>query len=79
LMQTMKIPEERFYVTGHAYYQPVRPNNTDRNRAANRRVEIIITKERPQGMPGKGDVMLKPRFSERPSRSPFDRWPLNTF
>jgi len=49
LMKDMDIPEEKFYVTGHAFYQPVKPNSNDLNRAANRRVEIIITKERPRG------------------------------
>jgi chemotaxis protein MotB len=48
LMQDMNIPEDRFYVTGHAYYQPLKPNGDDGNRAVNRRVEIIITKERPR-------------------------------
>lgn len=79
LMESMEIPEERFYVTGHAYYQPVWPNNSDRNRAANRRVEIIITRERPQGLPEKSGVILETRASERPSRSTYDRWPWNTF
>jgi len=50
LMQDMNIPEEKFYVTGHAFYQPVKPNTDDMNRAANRRVEIIITKDRPYGV-----------------------------
>lgn len=50
LMKDMRIPEVRFYVTGHAFYQPVKPNTNARNRAANRRVEIIITKERPHGV-----------------------------
>jgi chemotaxis protein MotB len=50
LMKDMNIPEEKFYVTGHAFYQPVKPNTDDMNRAANRRVEIIITKERPYGV-----------------------------
>ena len=50
LMKDMNIPEEKFYVTGHSFYQPVKPNTDDMNRAANRRVEIIITKERPYGV-----------------------------
>ena len=50
LMKDMNIPEEKFYVTGHAFYQPVKPNTDTINRAANRRVEIIITKERPNGV-----------------------------
>jgi chemotaxis protein MotB len=52
LMQDMNLPEERFYVTGHAFYQPVKPNSSDTNRASNRRVEIIITKERPYAVSG---------------------------
>jgi chemotaxis protein MotB len=50
LMKDMNIAEEKFYVTGHAFYQPVKPNTDEMNRAANRRVEIIITKERPYGV-----------------------------
>lgn len=50
LIEEMQLPGNRFYVTGHAYYQPVHPNHTAENRAANRRVEIIITKEKPDGM-----------------------------
>jgi len=49
LIEETQIPAERFYVTGHAYYQPISPNHTAKGRAANRRVEIIITKERPYG------------------------------
>jgi chemotaxis protein MotB len=49
LIEDVGIPENRLYVGGHANYQPAKPNNTDRNRAANRRVEIIMTKERPRG------------------------------
>lgn len=48
LSENLDIPGERFFVTGHAYHQPVMPNNTPVNRAANRRVEIIITKDRPE-------------------------------
>jgi chemotaxis protein MotB len=50
LIEDMEIPANRFYVSGHAYYQPAKPDNTGRNQAANRRVEIIMTKERPYGM-----------------------------
>ncbi len=48
LIEKMKIPIFRFYITGHSYNQPVKPNNSIRNRAENRRVEIIITKEKPK-------------------------------
>ncbi len=51
LIEDMKIPAKRFYVSGHSYYQSVKPNYTAKDRAANRRVEIIITKERPWGTP----------------------------
>lgn len=47
LIEDTKIPGKRFFVTGHAYYQPIAPNNTEKNRKRNRRVEIIITKEKP--------------------------------
>ena len=50
LMEEMKIPEGKFYISGYASYQPVKPNTNEMNRAANRRVEIIITKERPYGL-----------------------------
>lgn len=48
LSENMGIPGERFFVSGHAYHQPVVPNNTPSNRAVNRRVEIIITKDKPE-------------------------------
>jgi flagellar motor protein MotB len=45
LTEEMKIPPERFCTSGYADYHPLRPNVSPENRAANRRVEIIITKE----------------------------------
>lgn len=51
LIEDMEIPADRFYVSGYAYYQPVKPNNTAKNQATNRRVEIIMTKGRPYGTP----------------------------
>ena len=50
-IEEMGINGSKFYLSGHSYFQPVRPNSTSQNRATNRRVEIIITKERPYGMP----------------------------
>lgn len=47
LIEEDGVAAERFYVTGHSYYFPLRPNNTPENRAANRRVEIVITKDKP--------------------------------
>lgn len=49
LIENMRIPGERFYVTGHAWHRPVKPNDNIKNRSANRRVEIILTKEKPGG------------------------------
>ncbi|MDH5297628.1 MAG: OmpA family protein [Desulfobulbaceae bacterium] len=51
LIEQQKLPARRFYVTGHAYHLPVAPNTSARNRAANRRVEIVITKEMPSALP----------------------------
>lgn len=48
LSENLGIPSERFFVSGHAYHQPLKPNNNEENRAANRRVEIIITRDRPE-------------------------------
>jgi chemotaxis protein MotB len=80
LIEEMKIPGERFFVTGHSYYQPVKPNTSARNRAANRRVEIIITKEKPVAT-GDGEIALvSPDGRSGKSMSPpYDRWPWNSF
>lgn len=47
LMEEMELPGRQFVVSGYAYYRPVRPNNSVANRATNRRVEIIISKQLP--------------------------------
>jgi chemotaxis protein MotB len=58
LIEEMKLPGKRFYVTGYAQYQPLVPNSTASNRAANRRVEIVITRDVPKAEPGTvGDVL----------------------
>ena len=49
LIEGMKISPERFYISAHAYLQPAKPNTTPGNRSANRRVELILTKKRPEG------------------------------
>jgi chemotaxis protein MotB len=49
LMENHRIPSERFFISGHSYHQPLNSNLTSTNRARNRRVEIIITKDRPDG------------------------------
>lgn len=47
LIEETGVDADRFYVTGHSYYSPLRPNTTPENRAVNRRVEIVITKDKP--------------------------------
>lgn len=47
MMETCGVSSNRFFLTAHSYHQPVRPNDTLRNRALNRRVEIILMKEKP--------------------------------
>ena len=49
LMENYNLPEERFFISGHSYHQPLNSNITGKTRAKNRRVEIIITKNRPDG------------------------------
>lgn len=51
LIEEMRLPEERFYVTAHASLQPRKANSSYQNRVENRRVELILTKERPYGVP----------------------------
>lgn len=55
LMQETHLDESRFYVTGHASTQPVAANDTPEHRAANRRVEIILTKEQPAAVTAGGE------------------------
>jgi len=45
LLQNGDIDPARFTVMGRSKYQPAKPNADDNNRALNRRVEIIITRE----------------------------------
>jgi len=47
LIEEMGIAPSRIYAAGHAEYDPIQSNQTAKGRAANRRVEIIITKENP--------------------------------
>ena len=43
-LKTGKIPADRFVLEGYAETQPIMPNDTSKNRAKNRRVEIIVLK-----------------------------------
>ncbi len=47
LIEDMEIPEDRFIISGHSSFQPLKPNYSYKNRSKNRRVELIFTKERP--------------------------------
>jgi len=49
-IEEMGIPENKFYLSGQSSLQPIKPNISEDNRAANRRVELIITKDRPFGI-----------------------------
>jgi chemotaxis protein MotB len=79
LIEEMGIPGKRFYISGHSYFQPVFRNDSARNQAANRRVEIIITKERPGGRPGIGESGLGLDLRRGTGRSTASTWPWNTF
>ncbi|MFZ5571663.1 MAG: OmpA/MotB family protein [Thermodesulfobacteriota bacterium] len=52
LIEEMKLPEERFYVSGYAHIQPMYTDTSEESRAANRRVEILITRELPYARRG---------------------------
>jgi chemotaxis protein MotB len=51
LIEGMEIPATQFSVTGRSYYQPQVNNDTSVNRAKNRRVEIIISREQQPTIP----------------------------
>jgi chemotaxis protein MotB len=46
IIRIKKIPNKRFVIQGHADTEPLVPNTTNQNRAINRRVEIIVEKQR---------------------------------
>ena len=50
LIEKTGLSPKRFYVSGHSYFQPLKPNDTPRNRSANRRVAIILTQKHPAGL-----------------------------
>lgn len=49
LIEEMRIPARQVSVSGFADYKPVETNKTASGRAANRRVEIIISRDAPEG------------------------------
>ncbi len=46
LIEVCNIDEDRIFITAHSYHQPVRPNDTAYNRSLNRRVELILSKQK---------------------------------
>ncbi len=63
LVEKKDLPANRFYVSGHSYNQPLKPNTTPENQAVNRRVEIIISKEMPYSMPGSEEDIVDTDFT----------------
>lgn len=55
LIEETKMPAGQFSVSGHASFKPVKPNDSEEHRRANRRVEIILSKELPQAEPANSD------------------------
>lgn len=51
LIEEMGMNPNQFIVSGYSSYRPMRPNTNARNRAVNRRVEIIISKRLPAPVP----------------------------
>ncbi len=47
LTEVTKVDEKRVFVSAHSFYQPIRTNDTYYNRSLNRRVEIILLKQKP--------------------------------
>jgi chemotaxis protein MotB len=48
LIDETQLPATQFSVSGYSSFRPVQPNTSDENRKANRRVEIVLSKELPQ-------------------------------
>ena len=51
LIEATGLPPGQFSVSGHASFRPLRPNTSEENRRANRRVEIILSHEPPAAAP----------------------------
>lgn len=51
LIENEGIREHRFFISAHSWHQPVVPNTNVYNRSLNRRVELILLKEMPSGVP----------------------------
>lgn len=51
LIEDTGLPATQFSVSGYSSFRPVAPNTSDENRRANRRVEIVLSKEPPLAVP----------------------------
>ena len=51
LIEDTGLPATQFSVSGYSSFRPVAPNTNEDNRRANRRVEIVLSKEPPQAVP----------------------------
>lgn len=63
------LPPGQFQVAGQAEFHPIVPNSTPENRRRNRRVEIIVTRDLPEGgLPVGGDIMGAPKKPKSTAR-----------
>ena len=60
LIEETGLPAYQFSVTGYSSFRPVRPNTNEENRRLNRRVEIILSKERPAAETGWPSSLQQP-------------------
>jgi len=58
LVEEMGLPPAQFRVSGHSFYQPQVNNDTEANRAKNRRVEIIVSRDPPPSLPASANPTL---------------------
>ena len=79
LIEEMEVSAKRFYVSAHSYYQPMFSNDSNKTRASNRRVEIIMTRERPYERLETEKTRLGQALVGGAPRSTVDLWPWNTF
>lgn len=67
LIETSGLPAGQFSVSGHASFRPVQPNTSEEGRRANRRVELILSREPVAAEPAPAATGNQP-VTGRPSR-----------
>jgi chemotaxis protein MotB len=60
LIEETGLPPSQFSVTGYSSFRPVRPNTSEENRRLNRRVEIILSQERPAAETARPSSLQQP-------------------